>query len=76
MRLLAYRQNARALPMQRAFRRDNKRPNPYRAESQEDPYLNLIARFAIEFEQTYLHWLYEALEVVEARQEQAPEGEE
>ncbi len=62
--------------MQRAFRRDNKRPNSYRAESQEDPYLNLIARFAIEFEQTYLHWLYEALEVVKARQKQAPKGEE
>ena len=76
VRLLAYRQNALSLPMQRAFRRDNKRPNPYGAESQEDPYLNLIARFAIEFEQTYLHWLYEALEVVEARQKQAPEGEE
>ena len=76
MRLLAYRQNALSLPMQRAFRRDNKRPNPYGAESQEDPYLNLIARFAIAFEQTYLHWLYEALEVVEARQKQAPGGEE
>jgi PadR family transcriptional regulator, regulatory protein AphA len=76
MRLLAYRQNVLSLPMQRAFRRDNKRPNPYGTEGQEDPYLNLIARFAVEFEQTYLHWLYEALEVVEARQERAPGGEE
>jgi hypothetical protein len=49
---------------------------PIDTESQEDPYLNLIARFAVEFEQTYLHWLYEALVVVEARQKQAPEGEE
>lgn len=76
MRLLAYRQNALSLPMQRAFRHDNKRPNPYAVDSQEDPYLNLIARFAIEFEQTYLRWLYEALEEVEARQKQTPEGEE
>ncbi len=68
MRLLAYRQNALSLPMQRAFRHDNKRPNPYGAESQENPYLDLIARFAIAFEQTYLQWLYEALEMVEPRE--------
>ena len=49
---------------------------PMQLDSQEDPYLNLIARFAIEFEQTYLRWLYEALEEVEARQKQTPEGEE
>jgi len=76
MRLLAYRQNALSLPMRGAFRHDNKRPNPYGAESQENPYLNLIARFAIEFEKTYLRWLYEALEVVEPHQKQTPEGEE
>jgi PadR family transcriptional regulator, regulatory protein AphA len=76
MRLLAYRQNVLSLPMQGAFRHDNQRPNPYGVESQEDPYLNLIARFAIAFEQTYLHWLYEALEVVEPREKQAPKGEE
>jgi PadR family transcriptional regulator, regulatory protein AphA len=75
MRLLAYRQNVLSPPMQGAFRHDNKRPNPYAAESQEDPYLNLIARFAIAFEQTYLHWLYEALEVVEPREMPAPESE-
>lgn len=65
MRLLAYRQNGLSLSMQGAFRHDNKRPNPYEAESQENSYLNLIARFAIEFEKTYIHWLYEALEMVE-----------
>ena len=75
MRLLAYRQNALSLPTREAFRYDHKRPNPYGAESREDPYLNLIARFAIAFEQTYLRWLYEALEVVEPREKQAPEGE-
>lgn len=75
MRLLVYRQNARSFPMQGAFRHGIKRPNPYEWESQEDPYLNLIARFAIAFEQTYLRWLYEALEVVDPREMQAPEGE-
>ena len=75
MRLLAYRQNAQFLPMRGAFRHRNRRPNPYAAESQEDPYLNLIARFAIAFEQTYIRWLYEALEVVEPREVQASEGE-
>jgi DNA-binding PadR family transcriptional regulator len=65
MRLLAYRQNGLSLPTLGVFRHDNKRPNPYSAASQEDPYLSLIAHFAIEFEKTYLRWLYEALEVVE-----------
>ena len=65
MRLLAYRQNALFLPTKGAFQQENKRPNPYGTESQEDPYFNLIVHFAIEFEKTYIHWLYEALEVVE-----------
>jgi PadR family transcriptional regulator, regulatory protein AphA len=72
MRLFAYRQNALFLPARGAFRQENKRPNPYAAESQEDPYFSLIARFAIEFEKTYIRWLYEALEVVETREMQAP----
>jgi PadR family transcriptional regulator, regulatory protein AphA len=67
MRLLAYRQNALFLPTKEAFHQANKRPNPYQAESQEDPYFNLIVHFAIEFEKTYIHWLYEALEVIENR---------
>lgn len=71
MRLLEYRQNALFLPMRGAFQQGNKRPNPYAAESAEDPYFGLIARFAIEFEKTYLRWLYEALDFVEHRQEQA-----
>lgn len=75
MRLLAYRQNALSFPTRRAFRHNSQRPNPYTAESQEDPYLKLIARFAIAFENTYLHWLYEALEVVEPGEKHAPEGE-
>ncbi len=72
MRLLAYRQNALFLPARGAFQHGNKRPNPYGAESQEDPYFSLVVRFAIEFEKTYIQWLYEALEVVENRQKQAP----
>lgn len=75
MRLLAYRQNALLLPARAVIRHDNKRPNPYEGESQEDPYITLIARFAIAFEQTYLRWLYEALEAVEPREKQVPEGE-
>jgi PadR family transcriptional regulator, regulatory protein AphA len=71
MRLLAYRQNALFTPTQRAFQPGNKRPNPYGTESQEDPYFSLIVHFAIEFENTYIRWLYEALDMVENRQKQA-----
>ena len=71
MRLLAYRQNALFLPTKGVFQQENKRPNPYETESQEDPYFNLIVHFAIEFEKTYIRWLYEALEVFENRQKQA-----
>jgi PadR family transcriptional regulator, regulatory protein AphA len=73
MRLLGYRQSGLSLPTKGAFRHDNKRPNPYSDSSQADPYLSLIARFAIEFEKTYLRWLYEALEVVEPLQKQGSE---
>jgi len=72
MRLLAYRRNALFLPARGAFRHGNKRPNPYGAESQEGPYFSLVVRFAIEFEKTYIQWLYEALEVIENRQKEAP----
>ena len=71
MRLLAYRQNALFLPTKGVFQQANKRPNPYETESQEDPYFNLVVRFAIEFEKNYIRWLYEALEFVENRQKQA-----
>ncbi len=71
MRLLVYRQNALFLPTKGMFQQGNKRPNPYGTEDQEDPYFNLIVHFAIEFEKTYIRWLYEALEVVENRQKQA-----
>ncbi len=72
MRLLAYRQNALYIPTRGAFQQGKKRPNPYGAESREDPYFSLIVHFAIEFEKTYVRWLYEVLDVVENRQKQAP----
>lgn len=70
MRLLTYRQNALFIPTKGAFHQPNKRPNPYAVDDQEDPYFNLVVRFAIEFEKTYIHWLYEALEVIENHQKQ------
>jgi Virulence activator alpha C-term len=73
MRLLTYQQNGLSLSGQGTFRHDNKRPNPYGAASQEDTYLSLVTRFAIDFEKMYLQWLYEALDMVEPRQEQMPE---
>ena len=71
MRLLAYRQNAFFSPTREAIQHGNKRPNPYGTESQEDPYFSLIVHFAIEFENTYIRWLHEALDMVENRQKQA-----
>jgi PadR family transcriptional regulator, regulatory protein AphA len=68
MRLLAYRQNALFLPARGSWRGNNKRPNPYEVEDEEDPYLRLVVRFAIEFEKTYLRWLYEALKEIESEQ--------
>lgn len=70
MRLFQYRQNALMIPTREAFQGLNKRPNPYTAESHEDPYFALVARFAIAFEQTYLAWLYESLETLEQLEKQ------
>ena len=67
-RLHEYRQNSLVIPPRRAFQHPNKRPNPYAAESEDDPYLALIAHFAIEFEKTYLRWLHETLDFVENQQ--------
>ena len=72
MRLLASRQNAFYIPARGAFQHGNKRQNPYETDNQEDPYFSLIVHFAIEFEKTYIKWLYEALDVVENRQKQEP----
>ncbi|MBA2393822.1 MAG: PadR family transcriptional regulator [Ktedonobacteraceae bacterium] len=69
MRLLTYRQSTQYIPVQGIFPHGDKRYNPYAAESEEDPYFRLITQFAIEFEKTYLKWLYEALDFVENRHE-------
>ncbi len=68
MRLLNYRQSSNFIPTRGELRHGTKRHNPYATESEEDPYFGLIAHFAIEFEKTYLHWLYETLDFVEKRQ--------
>ncbi len=75
MRLLEYRQSSLFIPAKGELRTGNKRPNPYATESEEDPYFGLIAHFAIEFEKTYLRWLYETLDFVEKRQAQETESE-
>lgn len=47
-----------------------KRPNPYAPQQEKEPYLNQVARFAVAFEETYLKWLYETLDVIEGRNDQ------
>lgn len=74
MRLLAYRQNSHYIPVQGTYPQQNRRPDPYASEDEEDPYFALITHFAIDFEKTYLRWLYEALAMVE-QQASAPPGE-
>ena len=71
MSLLAHRQNAQALPAQGSLPSANKRPNPYAVEDEEDPYMRLLVRFGIEFEKTYIRWLYEALAEIEGEQPQS-----
>ena len=75
MRLLAYRQNAHHIPVQGTFPQDGRRPNPYATEGEEDPYFALITQFAIDFEKTYIRWLYDALALLEQREAPAPQDE-
>jgi len=72
MRLLEYRQNALFLPTRGSVQHNDRRPNPYTVEGEEDPYFRLVVRFAIEFEKTYIRWLYEALDEIEGRQRRPP----
>ena len=72
MRLLEYRQNALFLPTRGSVQHNDRRPNPYAVEGEEDPYFRLVVRFAIEFEKTYIRWLYEALDEIEGRQKRPP----
>lgn len=76
MRLLTYRQNSYHIPTQGALPQDNRRPNPYASENEEDPYFALITRFAIDFEKTYIRWLSEALAMVEQNQPATPSDEQ
>ena len=76
-RLLQYRANEQYLPvLENSLQRRTadatrstgmKRPNPYAAQNENEPYLTLAARFAVAFEETYLKWLYETLDVIEGR---------
>ncbi|GCE14532.1 PadR family transcriptional regulator [Tengunoibacter tsumagoiensis] len=70
--LLAYRQNAHHIPAQGTYPQGNRRPNPYVAERESDPYFALITQFAIDFENTYIRWLYQALEIIEQNQSVMP----
>jgi PadR family transcriptional regulator, regulatory protein AphA len=72
-RLLQYRTNMQFLPVRKGSLHaaaGMKRPNPYAPQNEEDPYITLIARFAASFEETYLRWLYETLDVIEGRKDQ------
>lgn len=64
-RLLEYRNVSHFIPAQGTLPQENKRPNPYAAESEADPYFTLLSRFAIDFEKTYLQWLYDVQRFLE-----------
>lgn len=72
MRLLDYLQQSHHIPVRGSYPQGNRRPNPYLAEGEADPYFTLIIRFAIDFEKTYIHWLYDALAMVEQNQSIPP----
>lgn len=65
MRLLSYRQNAQYIPIRGERIQEGRRRNPYAETGEGDPFFALITRFAIEFENTYLRWLYEAFAFLE-----------
>ena len=65
IRLLNYRQNLQYIPTRGERIQEGRRHNPYTEAGEADPFFNLIARFAIEFENAYLRWLYETLAFLE-----------
>ncbi|BCL80541.1 PadR family transcriptional regulator [Ktedonobacteria bacterium brp13] len=65
MRLLNYRQNLQYIPTRGERIQEGRRHNPYTEADEGDPFFTLIARFAIEFENAYLRWLYETLAFLE-----------
>ena len=68
-RLLEYRNTSHFIPAQGSLPQGNKRPNPYAAESEGDPYFVLLSHLAIDFEKTYLQWLYEVQKFLEQRKQ-------
>lgn len=64
-RLLEYRHTSYFIPMQGSLPQSNKRHNPYASDIEGDPYFALLSRFAIEFEKTYLQWLYDVQNFIE-----------
>ena len=69
-RLATYRQNLQHLPVRGEQLQEGSRHNPYAAENEGDPFLELISHFAIDLEKTYLRWLYEVLDTLEGRKTQ------
>ena len=67
-RLLQYRQSINYLPHKGESYQPAKKRNPYSDQGEEETYFALIGRFAIDFEKTYLNWLYETLNFLEKRQ--------
>ncbi|HTK08129.1 MAG TPA: PadR family transcriptional regulator [Ktedonobacteraceae bacterium] len=69
-RLLQYRQTINYLPHKGESYQAAKKPDPYASQGEEDAYFGLVGRFAIEFEKTYLTWLYETLGILEEQQKE------
>ena len=68
-RLLQYRESLQYRPIQGTPLQGSGRPNPYAAEGEENIYFSLVARFAVDIEQTYLAWLREVLAYLETSQQ-------
>lgn len=72
-RLLNYRQSFQYLPSQGGRFQEGRRHNPYATENEADPFFQLVTHFAIDFENTYLLWLYKTLAFLE--ENKLPDGE-
>ncbi len=68
--LATYRQNMQRIPVRGEQFREGARHNPYGTTNEGDPYIERIVQFAIDFEKTYLKWLYEMLDFLEERKKQ------
>jgi len=70
-KLFQYRESMQLLPVRDRHLQPSGRPDPYRSGNDEDAYVRLIARFALDFEKMYLQWLREALEYIALSQLQS-----